>query len=279
MLLLAACGGGGGTSLIALDGGNGAPVAAQALAAAQIAYGAIDLAGAFGEILDGAPPPACDAGSLDLSVADAAPEGVLSTGDSLRLVFHGCGADVAGELLTLDGSLRLDVLEVVETPPAGRQVRYAATFGNLRMTFLAESVTLGGSVSGESGTADGISFTDVVTGDLVATAAAANGTGSVRLEGFRVEESVDDATGDYARGFSGTVSSSAMGGAVEMEDAVPFTGNGEEPPAAGECVLRGALGSEVRVVAMGGPLVRIFIDADGDGRPENTVDTTWNDLG
>jgi hypothetical protein len=147
------------------------------------------------------------------------------------------------------------------------------------MTFLTESVTLSGSVSGDGDTADGISFTTVVTGDLVATAASGAETGSVKLGGFRAEETLDDATGDYARGFSGTVSSTAMGGAVGMEDAAPFTGNGEEPPTAGECVLKGALGSEVRVVAMGGPLVRIFIDADGDGTPENTVDTTWNDIG
>jgi hypothetical protein len=64
-----------------------------------------------------------------------------------------------------------------------------------------------------------------------------------------------------------------------MDGAVPFTGNGDDPPTAGECVLRGAAGSEVRLVAMGGVAVRIFIDADGDGTPENVVDTTWNDIG
>jgi hypothetical protein len=146
------------------------------------------------------------------------------------------------------------------------------------MAYLSDTVTLSGRLTGEGGT-DGTSYTTVVTGDLAATAASGGETVTLRLEGLRAEETLDEATGDYARGFSGTVSSSAMGGAVEMEVAVPFAGNGDGPPAAGECVLRGAGGSAVRVVAIGGPGVRVFIDVDGDGAPENTVDTTWNDLG
>lgn len=279
VLLLAACGGGGGTSLVALDGANGVPVAAQALAAAQLAYGTIDLVEAFGEILEGAPAPSCDTGSLDVLVTDAPPADVLSTGDALTLVFHGCGIDLDGEFVTLDGSLTLNVLEVASTPPSSWHVRYAATFGNLTMAYLTESVTLSGRIAGDGGTADGVSFTTVVTGDLAAAASSGGETGTVRLKGFRAEETLDEATGDYVRGFSGTVSSSAMGGAVEMEDAVPFAGNGDDPPTAGECILHGAGGSQVRVVAMGGLSVRIFIDEDGDGTPENTVDTTWNDIG
>lgn len=280
VLLLAACGGGGGgTSLVALNGENGVPVAAQALAAAQLAYGMIDLVEGFGEILEGAPAPSCDTGSLDVLVTDAPPANVLSTGDALTLVFHGCGIDIDGELVTLGGSLTLDVLEVVETPPDGWHVRYGASYGNLTMAYATESVQLSGRIAGEGGTEDGISFTTVVTGDLAATASSGGETATVSLKGFRAEETIDDTTGDYARGFSGTVSSSTMGGAVEMEDPVPFTGNGDDPPTAGECVLLGAGGSQVRVVAIGGLGVRIFIDDDGDGVPENTVDTTWNDIG
>jgi len=280
-LLLVACGGGGGSgeaALVQLDGANGVPVAAQVIAAEQLAYGMIDLVDAFGAILDGEPAPSCDAGSVDLVVEDALPSDVLSTSDSLRLAFHGCGIDLDGEFVTLDGSLFLEITEVVETPPSGWHVRFTVTFGNLSFAYGADTVTLKGRMTGDSSTEDGHSYVDVVTGDLSATAHSGGETATIMLDGFRSEETRDDVTGDYARGFSGRVTSSAMGGAVEVDVVTPFTGNGDAAPTAGESVLRGAHGSEVHIVAVGGVGVRIDIDVDGDGTPENVVDTTWTDI-
>lgn len=276
---LVACGGGGGTTMVPLTGENGVPVVAQTNGAAQLADGMIELVQGFGEILDGEPAPACGTGSIDVLVDDAPPADVVSTGDSLTLALHGCTMDLDGEFVNFDGSITLEVAEVIETPPDGWQARFTVTFGNLSMTAASDVITMNGRMAAEVTTVDGITYTTAVTSDLSLVAESGGEIFTAKLSGFRSEETYDEMTGDYSRSFSGRFSSSAIGGAVDMETVVPFTGNGDDPPTAGESVTRGANGSEVRLVALGGLAVRIFIDVDGDGTPENTVDTTWNDIG
>lgn len=276
---LIACGGGGGTTMVPLTGENGVPIVAQTTGAAQLADGMVELVQGFGEILDGLPAPACAAGSLDVLVDDAPPADVVSTGDSLTLALHGCALDLDGELVTLDGSLTMKVTEVVETPPDGWQAKFTVTFGNLSMAAASDVITMNGRMAAEVTTVDGITYTTAVTTDLSVVAESGGETVTAKLSGFRSEETYDEMTGDYSRTFSGRFSSSAIGGAVDMGTVAPFTGNGDAPPMAGESVVRGANGSEVRLVALGGLAVRIFIDTNGDGTPENTVDTTWNDIG
>jgi hypothetical protein len=276
---LGACGGGGGTTMVPLTGENGVPVVAQTNGAAQLADGMIELVQGFGEILDGAPAPTCGAGSIDVLVDDAPPTDVVSTGDSLTLSLHGCTMDLDGEFVTLDGSVTLDVSEVIDTPPDGWQARFTVTFGSLSMAAASDVITMNGRMAAAVTTLDGITYTTTVTTDLSVAAESGGETFSAKLSGFRSEETYDEMTGDYSRSFSGRFSSSGIGGAVDMETVVPFTGNGDDPPTAGESVIRGADASEVRLLALGGLAVRIFIDEDGDGTPENTVDTTWNDIG
>jgi len=273
-----ACGGGGGTAAVALTGANGVPIAAQTNAAAQLASGMMELVQGFGEILDGQPAPACAAGSLDVVVNDAPPADTVSTGDSLTLTLRGCVIDLDGEPVTFDGSIALKVTEVVETPPDGWRASFAVTYGNLMVRSAADPGTLNGRLTADVDTTDGITYTTVVTGDLSLVATSGSETVSVKLGSFRSEETRNGMTGDYTTSFSGTFTSKGIGGSVEMGTVVPFSGNGEDPPTAGESFIRGANGSEVRVLAVGGTGVRIFIDVDGDGTPENTVDTTWNDI-
>ena len=59
---------------------------------------------------------------------------------------------------------------------------------------------------------------------------------------------------------------------------MPFSGTGPNDPDDGSFVVTGASGSTLNVLVLDEVNVRILVDTDGDGEPEVTIDTTWDEL-
>lgn len=82
----------------------------------------------------------------------------------------------------------------------------------------------------------------------------------------------------YTLSASGTIASSQLDGDIVYTTPVTFQGAGATYPFAGELLVTGANNGTVRLIALNEIDVRIETDVDGDGTPENTEVTTWDDI-
>jgi hypothetical protein len=83
----------------------------------------------------------------------------------------------------------------------------------------------------------------------------------------------------YTLSASGTVDSTQIDGVISYATTSPFMGLGGAYPFQGTMVITGANGGTVTLIAQpDGITVTIETDADGDGTPESTEDTTWDDI-
>jgi hypothetical protein len=104
--------------------------------------------------------------------------------------------------------------------------------------------------------------------------------GSVVMSDFSTAQSVNSSTfpEPYTLTTSGTVDSSELTGVVSYVTSITFQGAGAGYPFAGQMVLTGADGATITLTAIDATTVQIDTDTNGDGTPESTEITTWEDI-
>jgi hypothetical protein len=259
---------------------NAQMIASEGMGAADTLESMSDLVESFSNVFDQPPPQTilCDAGEVIVSLNDMAPAG-LSTGDYANFDFNGCVMDIDGLNLSLNGMMYFSVVEVTGAAPGPFTATLSASFGSMTVGILGAMVIVQGGFTLELSSADGETFTSVVSGsEFSAFAQAGNQTFSGSLSNFRLERTYNTATGAYLVDLDATVYSSELGGTAVFETTVPFQGTDPNHPDTGEFVATGAEGATVTVVALNNTTVEIRIDADWDGMDETTVQTPWDTL-
>jgi len=82
----------------------------------------------------------------------------------------------------------------------------------------------------------------------------------------------------YTMSASGTLDSSQLSGIVSYSTPVIFAGFGFDYPGVGEFLVTGS-GSSLRLIAIDNVNVTIELDTNGDGTVDETLQTTWVELG
>jgi hypothetical protein len=287
-MLLAACSGSDHAivSPIPTTQITSANAVAVASAAIRASLGLADVAGIAARVITALPPqlagttlpgiimvtiPGAEGGEALRTLDDRDDDESVTTGDGMTIDFMAFGE--AG--LVLDGVVSLHEL-VVEGDLAGGLSWIVRT----RLDFLDVAVTSG-------------SGTEMLNGSLWCTREKRATVMTLDLEaaegfdvaGRQLAEGATLAYHDYVLDFtfgqfaSGAVESEAIGGLVEFETMVPFTGIQVVPdPSVGELEVRGAGGSMLTVRAVDFFNVEIAVDADGDGVAEQTIPVQWSEL-
>jgi hypothetical protein len=107
-----------------------------------------------------------------------------------------------------------------------------------------------------------------------------SGTSTETLRNFSTSQTVDTSVfpEPFTLNSSGTVDSTQLSGFISFTTPVTFQGTGPDYPFAGELVVTGDGNATIRLIALDAINVRIETDSDGDGTPETTEDTTWDDI-
>ncbi len=221
-------------------------------------------------------------GTFGVAVTDADNSSSASAGDSLTITFFNCNqgqGPVSGGL-----SFRIDTLNGVYGAIPSK-VSVTMEFGNLGVSTAAYSGSINGAIT-VSGAKTGliVQTQSITTSALSVTATYGGVTRSRALTSFNATESrTSDESATYLSRYTlnGTLTSSGFGGtkAVSFQtpillvrraaDAYPYTGTLE---------ISGANKSTLRMTADSSSLVRLNLDADGDGIYEGTKTVTWTSL-
>jgi hypothetical protein len=82
----------------------------------------------------------------------------------------------------------------------------------------------------------------------------------------------------YTSSASGTLDSTQLAGIIRYSTPVIFSGFDSDYPSSGEFLVSGA-GSSLRLIAIDNVNVTIELDTNGDGTVDETLQTTWVELG
>jgi hypothetical protein len=277
LLLALGCGGGSSVGELTISAQN-----AEALASAGV--GAVSTLDGMSQMVDdfsqsffnpAAQVFPCDSGNVMLTVNDVGATG-LSTGDNASLDFNACVLDLGGGSLVFNGNFYLSATDVTDDPSGAFTREFYASCGSLTMALGTATVVANGALTVGLSSPDGVTLVADVSGDAFsAFAKAGNQAFSGTIKDFHSTRSLDTSTGDYTVDYEATIVANALGGSAHFQTTVPFTGNGTDYPSAGTFVATGAMGGTITLTAVDNVNVQIFVDADGDGVAETTINTTW----
>ncbi|HEX6813953.1 MAG TPA: hypothetical protein VF384_20185 [Planctomycetota bacterium] len=248
-----------------------------ARAAVGASLGLADVAGIAVAVITATPPeptstiPGSGGGEVVRTWDDRDENARVSTGDLFVLRFTGFGEDG----LVLDGEMSFDSLVVDGDLVNGLSWLLDARlhFDDVAVDSAAGTTTLRGPLwcSREK-------RATVMTLDLEPAEGLAVDGGEVAAgTPFAYHDYVLDFT--FAQYGAGAVASDVIGGLVEFETKVPFTGIQVLPdPSVGELEVRGASGSRLTIRAVDSVDVELLLDADGDGTAEQTIPLAWSQL-
>ena len=289
-MLLAACSGGdrAAASPLPTTTITSANAVAVASAAVRASLGLADVAGIAVGVITALPPQLTDGASLPGGVSVTIPgaEGgdavrtfddrdddqKVSTGDLITIDFMAFGEDG----LVLDGVVSLHELVVQGDLVNGLSwiVRTRLDFVDLAVTSSAGTETLNGSLR-----CTREKRATVMTLELEATAGFDVAGRALAPRTTLAYDDYVQAPFPFAQFAAGAVESDAIGGLVEFETKVPFTGIQVLPdPSVGELEVRGASGSRLTIRAVDSVDVELLLDADGDGTAEQTIPLAWSQL-
>lgn len=176
---------------------------------------------------------------------------------------HGIIGDPAAALSAwwLSATLNLDQLRVAE--------------GNKSWTFNAKSLSL------ITSTPDSVVYTGSLSG---ATLDVTSSQDAITFGNFSYQFTDDQNTLAYTLQGSGDMMSTRIGGRVAFLTLTMFQGSGDDFPTAGSMKIKGAKNADATVssvtfTAMGGNNVSLTIDTTGDDVADDTINTTWGELG
>ena len=196
----------------------------------------------------------------------------LSASDTFTMEFSACddGAGAvsgtysmrvtsfSGDLLS--GSFALDV---------------TVTLTGFAVTDAGETMTANGSLSMS------LDYTAAPTLSISMTATSltvSDGSSSQTLTSFSMTQTVDALTSGYSITVSGSLTSSAFDGEVDFSTTATLVSDGAGYAYTGQISITGAANATIDIIVLDGTLIRLAIDLDGDGTPDEFVDTTWDEL-
>jgi hypothetical protein len=208
---------------------------------------------------------------------DAAPVGVVSSGDRFEVTFAGCMLSVDTEI---DGRIALDFDTITGDWEADDvwAVELDLTIDGL--TFSAGSA--GGFFDGSWSQSASFDMGDsafALAGDFTTTFNGGSGLQVAALRDLVLSWAYDAVAGEATYSVDGLFASSALGGSVELATTTPFVlADGAPNPHAGAVRALGAGGSQLTFTVLDATFVQIDVDADGDGTDEFTLTTSWDEL-
>jgi hypothetical protein len=214
----------------------------------------------------------CSLGGAITITTNIANEGTLTEGDVISLVFDACTEEDG----TLDGAVDLTMTSVtgdIANPPfsVGMDISIDQVSLVQGDSFVSADGGLGATLSSETPQdlgllLSGTSLTTVVDSD------------TITLSDFIIDEIDDLDTGQYTLTLEGTFDSEALG-TYDFATTTNFVGASGDFPSEGELVITGAEDTSAHVIALDNVSVVIELDTDGDGEADESIDTTWSDVG
>lgn len=213
-------------------------------------------------------------GTVDVQVTISDPA-QPSINDTFVFEFSNCDD---GSGVVVDGGMTITIVGIGGDAASGNfllgmQIEFSA----FAVTEAGETTSATGTINIEIDTSNPpVTTISVSTSALVTTSA---GTEEV-LTNFTVEITEDASTFPVAVTVetSFTISSPRIGGTVTVTTSLSLQSMGEDYPFVGELRIEGADRAVIVMIALDANTVRLEIDIDGDGAPDETIDLTWDEL-
>jgi hypothetical protein len=214
----------------------------------------------------------CDVAGTITTSGNLASQMTLTAGDEVTLAFADCddGASV------VDGVLSMTISSLSGDFASGLfVVGINITLTRFQVVENAEAVMADGTISFVTDTTGSpTDITRITTDALTVTGGGASNT----LTQYLMTQTVNEITGEYSLDTSGTLTSSAFSGSAAFTTELALQGAGTDYAVSGELLITGANGATIRVIVLDGVSVRLELDLDGDGTPDEIVDATWAEL-
>ena len=208
-------------------------------------------------------------GSIDVSLDDIDNNGVLSTGDTLTLLYNSC----ARSGTTISGGLSISGFTSVKPSTAAFTTTGKISFNSFAYSDGATTGTINGTIDFSVSTSDGNIVNSTISNGSLAVAKTG---ATLTLSGYSINQTNNKSTGAYTLSASGTVTSSALGGTVTFTTSTPYQGTGTANPSSGAIKITGAGSSSVTVTALDSTNIRLDVDSNGDGIVEPPpISMTW----
>jgi hypothetical protein len=252
------------TDLPVVSAGSGAAMALSSLIPAPLPANMLAAQSTLQDCPEG--------GTVDLSVSISDPF-TISAGDEFGFEFDTCDN---GTGTVLHGGLVITVTGFEGDPTSDTFLL------GMSMELSAFQVTQDGDVTGASGT---ISFEidstmpPITTITLSATALATTHNGeSEFMSSMTVTITTNEGTASVEVDTSFRISSPSLGGDVIVSTSISMQSAGDGYPFMGELLIQAADNTAIVFVVIDGDTVRLEIDINGDGAPDEVVDVTWDEL-
>lgn len=310
LLVLAGCGGSGGDSSpqtqappgsYSITSANGAEAAAVSYRSAQQSAGMADLVGnsliadsggdtlqaqaagslakplrsAVASIPFGPETLPCQmSGTITIS-GDLADPLTLTAGDWILIDANACD-DGLGEVI--DGTIDFTVDTFSGDIFSGL---YLLTMDlevtDFQVTTAEDVILSSGDVTATIDSRTAPSVAAAVTGSSMTTS---SNSSTETLSDFGSSQTLDASVSPspWTLQSSGDLSSSRLEGPVSYSTPVMFEGFDSGNPSAGELLVVAPDGTSARLIAVDDVNVLIEVDTDGDGEPDDSIETTWAEL-
>ena len=208
-------------------------------------------------------------GSIDVALDDIDNNGVLSTGDTLTLLYNNC--TVSG--ITVSGGLSISGFTSVKPSTAAFTTTGRISFNSFAYSDGTTTGTINGTIDFSVSTSDGNIVNSTISNGSLSVAKPG---ATLTLSGYSINQTKNGSTGAYTLSASGTVTSSALGGTVTFTTTTPYQGTGTANPSSGAIKITGAGSSSVTLTALDSTNIRLDVDANGDGIVEPPpISMTW----
>ncbi len=248
---------------------------AQELVLEYLAADASEQAAVAGGVIISDTVACTQGGTAAVEINDADDSGTDSIGDTASIQFSQCRED--GDLINGGFSFAITALSGSVGVTADWRIGVQITFDNFSLDDTLELMSVDGTMDMDLVQSGGVTGeSDLSIGNLVLGQAA----NSWVLQNMSATAEEDYNSLAYSLSQNGTVDSDQLGERFTVQTLVPLTGvdlSGNAPDA-GSLRITAANGSNVTLVAVGGGLVRLEIDSDGNGVAETTIDTSWDEL-
>jgi hypothetical protein len=220
----------------------------------------------------------CAGGGLKtLDLTDKNQDTSLDPGDAVRLRWDHCKENG----LTTTGEVRVELTDAMQIT-GGRDYTIAITVSNLEMISDTAGVpTITASlVMPVHYTRTATTDHTVIDGAAFTSGAIAGDSGAATLY---LDYLQDSAAQTYSFSIRGTVNSSMLGGIIDFDTPLAFTGVIGEYPSAGNVSIAGAANSAVHLAEEGSAAadpgtVLVTVDANGDGTLDASNAMAWSSV-
>ncbi len=199
----------------------------------------------------------------------------LSPGDFFVINYNACNEGLGD---VIDGGMRLDINSFSGDFLNQRfAMSSTLTLTQLQVTTTEDVLTSHGDATVSLDTLDAPAVATSLSGNSMrsdtntSSETATNYASSVSVDGGQVPA-------PFTMSASGTLESTQLSGVVSYSTPVAFTGFGADYPSAGEFLVTGA-SSSLRLIAVDNVNVIIELDTNGDNTVDETIQTTWAELG